>query len=79
MGGAAYDPVTQRIYVSQYQAFGDSHVIHVYEIINLTPSSHAPVLAPVGNRSIAAGQQIQLTVQGSDADDDTLQYSATGE
>lgn len=43
------------------------------------PPNHAPVLAPVGSRSIPAGQQIQFTVQGTDADGNPLQYSATGE
>lgn len=42
------------------------------------PPNHAPVLAPVGSRSIPAGQQIQFTVQGTDADGNQLQYSATG-
>lgn len=41
-------------------------------------SNHAPELAPVGNQTIPAGEQIQFTVQGTDADGDTLQYSATG-
>lgn len=45
--------------------------------IGTTPN-HAPVLTPVGSRSTPAGQQIQFTVQGTDADGDTLQYSATG-
>ena len=41
-------------------------------------SNHAPELAPVGNQTIPAGEKIQFTVQGTDADGDTLQYSATG-
>lgn len=40
--------------------------------------NHAPVLSPIGNRSIPAGQQLQFTVQATDADGDQLQYSATG-
>ena len=41
-------------------------------------SNHAPELAPVGNQTIPAGEKIQFTVQGTDADGDMLQYSATG-
>ncbi len=39
----------------------------------------APVLAPIGSRSVQAGQQIQFTVEASDADGNPLQLSATGE
>lgn len=39
----------------------------------------SPVLAPIGNRSVQAGQTIQITVYASDADGDPLQLSATGE
>lgn len=39
--------------------------------------NHAPVLAPVGSRSTPAGQSLQITVQASDADGDSLQYSAS--
>lgn len=41
-------------------------------------SNHAPVLTPIGNRSVPAGQQIQFTVQGMDEDGNPLNYSATG-
>ncbi|MBN2234034.1 MAG: right-handed parallel beta-helix repeat-containing protein [Opitutales bacterium] len=37
-----------------------------------------PVLAPIGNRSVPAGQTLQITVQATDADGDALQYSAAG-
>lgn len=40
--------------------------------------NHAPELSPIGNRSVPAGEQIQFTVQGTDADGDVLQFSATG-
>lgn len=42
-------------------------------------SSFPPVLLPIGNRSVPAGQPLQISVQGADADGDVLQYSATGE
>lgn len=32
LGGAAYDPSTNRIYSSQYHADGDNPVIHVFEV-----------------------------------------------
>ena len=41
-------------------------------------SNHAPELSPIGSRSVPAGEQLQITVEGSDADGNTLQYSATG-
>lgn len=41
-------------------------------------SNHAPVLAPIGNRSVPAGEKIQFTVQGTDADGNKLNYSASG-
>lgn len=37
-----------------------------------------PVLAPIGNRSVSAGDPLQITVEASDPNGDTLQYSATG-
>lgn len=43
-----------------------------------TDVNHAPVLAPIGSRSVPAGQQIQIKVQGTDADGDVLQFGASG-
>lgn len=43
-----------------------------------TPGNHTPVLTPTGSRSTPAGQQLQIKVQGTDADGNTLLYSATG-
>lgn len=40
--------------------------------------NHAPALTPVGIRSIPAGEQLQFTVEATDADGDGLQFSATG-
>lgn len=37
-----------------------------------------PSLTSIGNRSVPAGQPLQFTVQGTDADGDELQYSANG-
>jgi len=36
-----------------------------------------PVLTPVGNKNATAGQPIRITVQGTDADNQPLEYSAT--
>ena len=41
-------------------------------------SNLPPALAPIGSRSVPAGQKLQITVQGSDTDGNTLQYSAMG-
>lgn len=41
-------------------------------------SSFPPVLAPIGSRSVPAGEPLQFTVQGTDADGDVLQYCASG-
>ena len=57
----------------------DNHSEPSCPVTVTTPASsnHAPVLAPIGNRSVPAGEKIQFTVQGTDADGDTLQYSAS--
>lgn len=47
-------------------------------VVGSSTVNHAPVLAPVGNRSVEAGQEIQFTVEASDADGNEIQYSATG-
>ena len=38
----------------------------------------SPVLSTIGNRSVPAGQQVQISVNASDADGDPLNFSATG-
>ena len=42
------------------------------------PYNNPPVLTPVSNRSVSAGEQLQFTVQAADADGDALQHTATG-
>jgi Putative Ig domain/Lamin Tail Domain len=43
-----------------------------------TTPNHAPVLAPIGNKSVTTGQHLGFTISGSDADGgDTLAYSAS--
>ncbi|MBK8479433.1 MAG: fibronectin type III domain-containing protein [Opitutaceae bacterium] len=41
LAGAAYDPATNRIYVSQYGAYGDSPVIHAYQVALAPPATYA--------------------------------------
>jgi hypothetical protein len=39
--------------------------------------NHAPVLSPIGNRSITEGQTLIFTISASDPDNDTLTYTAS--
>ena len=39
--------------------------------------NHAPVLNPIGNKTVTAGNLLQFTISGSDPDGDTLTYSAS--
>lgn len=41
LAGAAYDPATNRIYISQYNAYGDSPVIHAYQLRLAAPTTFA--------------------------------------
>jgi Putative Ig domain/Right handed beta helix region len=41
-------------------------------------ANHAPSLASVADRQVAAGQAVTITVNGTDADGDSLTYSASG-
>ncbi len=41
LAGAAYDSATNRIYVSQYGAYGDSPVIHAYQVALAPPATYA--------------------------------------
>ena len=42
-----------------------------------TAINHAPVLASIGNKSVNEGSLLQFTISATDADGDTLTYSAT--
>lgn len=44
----------------------------------VTPVNRAPVLSPIGNRTVAENALLSFTISGSDPDGDTLTYSATG-
>ncbi len=40
--------------------------------------NHAPILNPIGNKTIVAGNLLQFTISASDADGDALTYNASG-
>ena len=42
------------------------------------PPNQAPVLAAIGNKTVAENATLTFTVSATDADGDTLTYSATG-
>ena len=76
--GACFDPDERLLYLYVKRSLNNNRpIIHVYRITTSSPN-HAPVLAPIGSRSVPAGEKIQFTVQGSDADGNVLQHSATG-
>jgi hypothetical protein len=77
LAGAAYDPATQRLFLTHYNAYNDAPIILVYQILNLPPVNHAPVLHPVGSQSFQAGTAITLTIGATDADGDVLEFSAS--
>jgi hypothetical protein len=52
----------------------DSEVIS----ITVTNTNAAPVLAPIGSKSVLATQSLQFTVSATDANNDPLTYSASG-
>ncbi|MCX5701718.1 MAG: putative Ig domain-containing protein [Candidatus Omnitrophica bacterium] len=46
--------------------------------ITVNNNNQAPVLAAIGNKSVAENAALSFTISASDADGDTLTYSATG-
>ena len=46
-------------------------------LVNGQGINRPPVLAPIGDKNVPAGQALEIRVQASDADGDALQYSAT--
>jgi hypothetical protein len=48
-------------------------------VLPSAPPNHAPVLAPVGDRTVEEGQTLEIVVSATDPDaGDTLSFSATG-
>ena len=49
-----------------------------YEIQSGEPGNHAPVLQAIGGKTTAIGETVTFQVTATDADNDTLTYSASG-
>lgn len=49
-----------------------------YEYVSTSPSSSAPVLDPIGNKSVNENTLLTFIVSATDADSNTITYSATG-
>ena len=49
------------------------------EYINITVvnANQAPIISPIGNKTVNEGQQLQFTVSATDPDGDSLEYSAS--
>ena len=52
---------------------------HLIDWIRFTPfhPNQAPILDPIGARSVADGTPLRISVKGSDLDDDALTYSTS--
>lgn len=54
------------------------HSVGCYEYVASDPDNSAPVLAPIGNKSVNENLPLEFTISATDADiDDTITYSAT--
>ncbi|MBN1227324.1 MAG: putative Ig domain-containing protein, partial [Deltaproteobacteria bacterium] len=71
--GQAYQ-VTFKVQDNGAPSLSDEETI----TITVNEVNRAPVLAPIGNKSVAEGQPLQFTISASDPDSDPLTYSATG-
>ena len=67
-------PVTFTATDNGTPALSDSEAI----TITVTDSNRAPVLAAIGNKSVAENAALTFTLSATDADGNTLTYSATG-
>ncbi|RPJ36929.1 MAG: hypothetical protein EHM35_07280, partial [Planctomycetaceae bacterium] len=63
---------------TQDQAGHTSSISNVVSAMTTTAGNHAPVLTPIGDRSIAGTATLTFAVHGADADGDTLTYAAAG-
>jgi hypothetical protein len=72
IGGAAYDPVTGRIFVSQYRVDSDNPLIHVFTVGSGSSSSpQAPsvsLLSPTAGASFAPLTSITLSAAATEVD-----------
>jgi hypothetical protein len=49
-----------------------------YEYVSSDPDNSAPVLAATGNKSVDENELLSFTISATDADSDTITYSASG-
>ena len=74
LAGAAYDPATNRIYVSQYGAYGDSPVIHAYRVD--LPTTPAPAVYAAWRTANFSGADLTSdAISGPNADPDATGLS----
>ena len=82
IGGAAYDPATGRIFLSQIFDDGRTPVIDVFKVSVGTPPpppvNHAPTIDAIAAQSGTTGVPFSVQAVGHDQDADTLTYAATG-
>jgi len=83
IGGAAYDPATGRVFLSQMFDDGRAPIIHVFTIdLGTTPPpppvNHAPTIDAIAAQNGTTGVDFSVQASGHDQDPDTLTYSATG-
>jgi hypothetical protein len=83
IGGAAYDPATGRVFLSQMFDDGRAPIIHVFTIdLGTTPPpppvNHAPTIDAIAAQNGTTGVAFSVQASGHDQDPDTLTYSATG-
>lgn len=74
-------PKDQNIFVRArgFYGSGSGSICESVKLSFLTDQSNTdPVLRSIGNKSIAAGSTLIITVQADDADGNVLRYSATG-
>jgi hypothetical protein len=50
-----------------------------WQVLGAIPINHPPQLNAIGNRSVEVGQNLSIPIQASDADLDTLSFSASGD
>jgi hypothetical protein len=60
-----------------FEYMGAAPDIGAVEYDSGAPLSYAPVLTPIGNMSVYAGQPLQFDISATDADGDSLTYSAS--
>jgi hypothetical protein len=84
---ASFDPATRTFsgtpgqtgtYANVHFEVTDGELTDFENITITVTANHAPVLQPIGDKSINEGQQLQFTISATDADNDALTYTASG-